>query len=70
MHFYSLRLSISQVDEHLAVCPEAEQDCPFKNYGCAVKVWSDCVCLPSAVLFICRVHFTLIPFRMQDIQCL
>nr|XP_054104013.1 TNF receptor-associated factor 5 isoform X6 [Callithrix jacchus] len=25
-----------QVDEHLAVCPEAEQDCPFKHYGCAV----------------------------------
>lgn len=52
MHFYSLRLSVSQVDEHLAVCPEAEQDCAFKNYGCAVKVWSDCVCLPSAVSFI------------------
>ncbi|XP_044123055.1 TNF receptor-associated factor 5 isoform X2 [Neovison vison] len=26
-----------QVDEHLAVCPEAEQDCPFKHYGCTVK---------------------------------
>lgn len=24
------------MDEHLAVCPEAEQDCPFKHYGCAV----------------------------------
>ncbi|XP_023556966.1 TNF receptor-associated factor 5 isoform X2 [Octodon degus] len=27
----------TEVDEHLAVCPEAEQDCPFKHYGCAVK---------------------------------
>ncbi|XP_006942862.2 TNF receptor-associated factor 5 isoform X2 [Panthera pardus] len=27
----------SEVDEHLAVCPEAEQDCPFKHYGCTVK---------------------------------
>ncbi|XP_050637031.1 TNF receptor-associated factor 5 isoform X4 [Macaca thibetana thibetana] len=26
----------TEVDEHLAVCPEAEQDCPFKHYGCAV----------------------------------
>ncbi|XP_052057164.1 TNF receptor-associated factor 5 [Apodemus sylvaticus] len=25
------------VNEHLAVCPEAEQDCPFKHYGCTVK---------------------------------
>ncbi|XP_034866377.1 TNF receptor-associated factor 5 isoform X1 [Mirounga leonina] len=27
----------TEVDEHLAVCPEAEQDCPFKHYGCTVK---------------------------------
>ncbi|XP_074207961.1 TNF receptor-associated factor 5 isoform X3 [Camelus bactrianus] len=27
----------TEVDEHLAVCPEAEQDCPFKHYGCSVK---------------------------------
>uniref|UniRef100_A0A8C4L6S9 TNF receptor-associated factor n=1 Tax=Equus asinus asinus TaxID=83772 RepID=A0A8C4L6S9_EQUAS len=27
----------TEVDEHLAVCPEAEQDCPFKQYGCPVK---------------------------------
>ncbi|XP_010611504.1 TNF receptor-associated factor 5 isoform X2 [Fukomys damarensis] len=27
----------TEVDEHLAVCPEAEQHCPFKHYGCAVK---------------------------------
>ncbi|EHB06344.1 TNF receptor-associated factor 5 [Heterocephalus glaber] len=27
----------TEVDEHLAVCPEAEQDCPFKPYGCAVQ---------------------------------
>uniref|UniRef100_A0A8D0U7D6 TNF receptor-associated factor n=1 Tax=Sus scrofa TaxID=9823 RepID=A0A8D0U7D6_PIG len=27
----------TEVDEHLAVCPEAEQDCPFKHYGCMVK---------------------------------
>ncbi|KAG8504412.1 TNF receptor-associated factor 5 [Galemys pyrenaicus] len=26
-----------QVDQHLAVCPEAEQDCPFRHYGCAAK---------------------------------
>lgn len=25
------------VKEHLTVCPEAEQDCPFKHYGCTVK---------------------------------
>ncbi|XP_029791189.1 TNF receptor-associated factor 5 isoform X3 [Suricata suricatta] len=28
----------AEVDEHLAVCPEAEQDCPFKHYGCTVKI--------------------------------
>lgn len=34
------------MDEHLAVCPEGEQDCPFKHYGCAVKVWMPfCFCL-------------------------
>ncbi|XP_036926881.1 TNF receptor-associated factor 5 isoform X1 [Sturnira hondurensis] len=27
----------TEVDEHLAVCPEAEKDCPFKHYGCPVK---------------------------------
>uniref|UniRef100_A0A8C5LDL3 TNF receptor-associated factor n=1 Tax=Jaculus jaculus TaxID=51337 RepID=A0A8C5LDL3_JACJA len=27
----------TKVTEHLAVCPEAEQDCPFKHYGCTVK---------------------------------
>ncbi|XP_045439066.1 TNF receptor-associated factor 5 isoform X2 [Pipistrellus kuhlii] len=27
----------SEVDKHLAVCPEVEQDCPFKHYGCCVK---------------------------------
>uniref|UniRef100_A0A8C5YJ98 TNF receptor-associated factor n=1 Tax=Marmota marmota marmota TaxID=9994 RepID=A0A8C5YJ98_MARMA len=27
----------TKVNEHLAVCPEAEQDCPFKHYGCTVK---------------------------------
>ncbi|KAM5202766.1 TNF receptor-associated factor 5 isoform 2-T3 [Hipposideros larvatus] len=27
----------TEVDEHLAVCPEAEQDCPFKHYGCTIK---------------------------------
>ncbi|OWK08613.1 TRAF5 [Cervus elaphus hippelaphus] len=27
----------TEVDEHLAMCPEAEQDCPFKHYGCTVK---------------------------------
>ncbi|XP_060034362.1 TNF receptor-associated factor 5 [Erinaceus europaeus] len=27
----------TEVEEHLAVCPEAEQDCPFKLYGCSVK---------------------------------
>ncbi|OBS69096.1 hypothetical protein A6R68_02378 [Neotoma lepida] len=27
----------TEVNEHLTVCPEAEQDCPFKHYGCAVK---------------------------------
>ncbi|KAK1329336.1 hypothetical protein QTO34_011519 [Cnephaeus nilssonii] len=27
----------TEVDKHLAVCPEAEQDCPFKHYGCPVK---------------------------------
>ncbi|XP_059531198.1 TNF receptor-associated factor 5 isoform X3 [Myotis daubentonii] len=27
----------NEVDKHLAVCPEAEQDCPFKHYGCPVK---------------------------------
>uniref|UniRef100_A0A8C0NHB8 TNF receptor-associated factor n=1 Tax=Canis lupus familiaris TaxID=9615 RepID=A0A8C0NHB8_CANLF len=27
----------TEVDEHLTVCPEAEQDCPFKHYGCTVK---------------------------------
>ncbi|KAM9613401.1 TNF receptor-associated factor 5 isoform 1-T2 [Trichechus inunguis] len=26
----------TEVDEHLAVCPEAEQDCPFEHYGCTV----------------------------------
>lgn len=34
------------MDEHLAVCPEAEQDCPFKQYGCPVKVWNAFVFLP------------------------
>uniref|UniRef100_A0A2K5DAB0 TNF receptor-associated factor n=1 Tax=Aotus nancymaae TaxID=37293 RepID=A0A2K5DAB0_AOTNA len=28
----------TEVDEHLAVCPEAEQDCPLKHYGCAVTI--------------------------------
>ncbi|XP_073904483.1 TNF receptor-associated factor 5 isoform X1 [Castor canadensis] len=27
----------TKVNEHLAVCPETEQDCPFKHYGCTVK---------------------------------
>ncbi|KAM6218428.1 TNF receptor-associated factor 5 isoform 2-T2 [Rhynchocyon petersi] len=27
----------TEVKEHLAVCPEAEQDCPYKHYGCTVK---------------------------------
>ncbi|XP_053461212.1 TNF receptor-associated factor 5 isoform X1 [Nycticebus coucang] len=27
----------TEVDEHLAVCPEAEQDCPFQHYGCTIK---------------------------------
>uniref|UniRef100_A0A8C8TZ37 TNF receptor-associated factor n=1 Tax=Peromyscus maniculatus bairdii TaxID=230844 RepID=A0A8C8TZ37_PERMB len=27
----------TEVNEHLTVCPEAEQDCPFKHYGCTVK---------------------------------
>ncbi|KAM5238924.1 TNF receptor-associated factor 5 isoform 2-T2 [Ctenodactylus gundi] len=27
----------TKVDEHLPVCPEAEQECPFKHYGCTVK---------------------------------
>ncbi|XP_039737072.1 TNF receptor-associated factor 5 isoform X2 [Pteropus medius] len=30
-------ISRTEVDEHLAVCPEAKQDCPFKHYGCTVK---------------------------------
>ncbi|XP_004699923.1 TNF receptor-associated factor 5 [Echinops telfairi] len=30
-------LSRTQVVQHLAVCPEAERDCPFKHYGCTVK---------------------------------
>ncbi|CAH6789680.1 Traf5 [Phodopus roborovskii] len=27
----------TEVNEHLTVCPEAEQDCPFQHYGCTVK---------------------------------
>ncbi|XP_037353235.1 TNF receptor-associated factor 5 [Talpa occidentalis] len=27
----------TEVEQHLAVCPEAEQDCPFRSYGCPVK---------------------------------
>lgn len=27
-----------QIDKHHAVCPEAEVDCPYKQYGCLVKV--------------------------------
>ncbi|XP_008823038.1 TNF receptor-associated factor 5 isoform X1 [Nannospalax galili] len=27
----------NEVNKHLAVCPEAEEDCPFKHYGCAVQ---------------------------------
>ncbi|KAM8947557.1 TNF receptor-associated factor 5 [Pelodytes ibericus] len=27
-----------QLDDHLSVCPEAEQECPFASYGCNVKV--------------------------------
>ncbi|XP_041491333.1 TNF receptor-associated factor 5 isoform X2 [Microtus oregoni] len=27
----------TEVNEHLTVCPEAEQDCPFKYYGCTAK---------------------------------
>ncbi|XP_078012455.1 TNF receptor-associated factor 5 isoform X3 [Phascolarctos cinereus] len=26
-----------QVDEHITVCPEVEQECPYKHYGCPVK---------------------------------
>lgn len=27
-----------QIEKHHAVCPEAEVDCPYKQYGCHVKV--------------------------------
>ncbi|XP_038617396.1 TNF receptor-associated factor 5 [Tachyglossus aculeatus] len=27
----------TEVDEHISVCPEAEEDCPYKQYGCLVK---------------------------------
>ncbi|XP_063297522.1 TNF receptor-associated factor 5 [Pelobates fuscus] len=27
-----------QLEDHLSLCPEAEQDCSFANYGCDVKV--------------------------------
>ncbi|XP_077341855.1 TNF receptor-associated factor 5 isoform X1 [Lithobates pipiens] len=30
--------SREELDEHLIICPEAEVDCPFSNYGCYVKV--------------------------------
>ncbi|XP_021519715.1 TNF receptor-associated factor 5 isoform X1 [Meriones unguiculatus] len=33
----ALTIPRAEVNEHLAVCPEAEQDCPFKHYGCAIK---------------------------------
>lgn len=61
MDFGGTRLSLSQVDEHLAVCPEAEQDCPFKHYGCTVKVRDAFLFLPlhSTVEFVGQVYFTL-----------
>nr|XP_021532980.1 TNF receptor-associated factor 5 [Aotus nancymaae] len=51
----------TEVDEHLAVCPEAEQDCPLKHYGCAVTVWNAFLFLPlhSTVSFTWQVQFTL-----------
>lgn len=27
-----------QIEKHHAVCPEAEVDCPYKQYGCHIKV--------------------------------
>ncbi|XP_019371961.1 PREDICTED: TNF receptor-associated factor 5 isoform X1 [Gavialis gangeticus] len=27
-----------EIDKHFFVCPEAEVDCPYKQYGCSVKV--------------------------------
>ncbi|XP_072504013.1 TNF receptor-associated factor 5 isoform X2 [Notamacropus eugenii] len=27
----------TKVDEHITVCPEVEQECPYKHYGCPVK---------------------------------
>ncbi|XP_078505855.1 TNF receptor-associated factor 5 [Lissotriton helveticus] len=27
----------AEIDDHLSMCPEADIECPFKNYGCLVK---------------------------------
>lgn len=27
-----------QIEKHHAVCPETEVDCPYKQYGCLIKV--------------------------------
>ena len=33
------------MEKHHTVCPEAEVDCPYKQYGCLVKVLFDRSCL-------------------------
>uniref|UniRef100_A0A8C5UYQ8 TNF receptor-associated factor n=1 Tax=Microcebus murinus TaxID=30608 RepID=A0A8C5UYQ8_MICMU len=57
---YPYLTEVTVNNEHLAVCPEAEQDCPFQHYGCTVKVWDALLPSVSASTFCCVSHWQII----------